>query len=104
MDQAGLLFLHLHDELDPAAVQNAFAILAAVQRHHIGHALRGNAGDAALGADQLDHLHGVVGRQGIGVGPQQLPQLIGEQRRTHIAVLHDDVGGKAGGGVDGGQL
>ena len=41
------LFLHLHNEFDAAAVQDSLTIFAAVQGHHIGHALRSNASDTA---------------------------------------------------------
>lgn len=76
LNEPGLLLLHLHDHLNAAAVQDALAVLAAVQRHHIGHTLGGNAGNAALRANELYHAHRIVGSQRIGVGAHQLPQLI----------------------------
>ena len=55
LDEPGLLFLHLHDQLDPAGVQNALAVFAAVQPKQILHPLGGGDGDAAQAANSLDH-------------------------------------------------
>ena len=45
LNQARLLFLHLHDDLDTAGIQDAFAVFAVIQREKVLHALCGCDGD-----------------------------------------------------------
>ena len=45
LNQPGFLFLHLHNDLDTAGIQNAFAVFAVIQREKVLHALCGCDGD-----------------------------------------------------------
>lgn len=100
LDQADLLILHLHDDFYPVAVRYGRVIFTAIQDQHASYALRGDPGNVALGADELHQLYGIIRRQGVRVGPQQLPQLVGGQGRACVAVLNDDIRGS----IDGGQM
>ena len=45
LNQPRLLFLHLHDDLDAAGIQNPFAVFAVIQREKVLHARCGCDGD-----------------------------------------------------------
>ena len=40
LNESGLLFLHLHNQLDPAGIKNAFSVAAALQTEQVLHSLR----------------------------------------------------------------
>ena len=71
LNQPGFLFLHLHDDLDAAGIQNAFAVFTVIQREKILHALCGCDRDTAEAADGLDHFLNVACRQWVGVRADQ---------------------------------
>ena len=73
LNQPGFLFLHLHDDLDAAGIQNAFSVFAVIQRKQILHTLCGCDRDTAEAADGLDHFLNVACRQRIGVCADQRP-------------------------------
>ena len=71
LNEPRFLFLHLHNDLDAAGIQNAFAVFTVIQREKILHALCGRDRDTAEAADGLDHLLNVASRQRIGVRADQ---------------------------------
>ena len=73
LNEARFLLLHLHDDLDTAGIQDAFAIFAVVQRKQILHTLCGCDGNTAEAADGLDHFLNIARRQRIGVCADQRP-------------------------------
>ena len=91
MNQPRFLFLHLHDDLDAAGIQNAFAIFAVVEREQVLHTLRGCDRDTAETADGFDHFLNVACRQRIGVSADERPQLVGDQRRELPARAGNEV-------------
>ena len=76
LNQPRFLLLHLHDDLDAAGIQNAFAVFAIIQREQILHTLRRRDRDTAEAADGLDHLLNVASRQRIGVRADQRPEFV----------------------------
>ena len=76
LNQPRLLFLHLHDDLDTAGIQDAFAVFAVVEREQVLHTLCGCDRDTAEAADGLDHLLNVARRQWVGVRADQRPELV----------------------------
>ena len=76
LNQPGFLFLHLHNDLDAAGIQDAFAVFAVIQREQILHTLCGRDGNTAEAADGLDHFLNVARRQRIGVCTDQRPELV----------------------------
>ena len=73
LNQPRLLFLHLHNDLDAAGIQNAFAVFAVVEREQVLHTLCGRDRDTAEAADGLDHFLNIARRQRIGVCADQRP-------------------------------
>ena len=73
LNQPGFLFLHLHNDLDAAGIQDAFAVFAVVEREQVLHTLCGCDRDTAEAADGLDHFLNIARRQRIGVCADQRP-------------------------------
>ena len=60
-------------------------------------------GDPAQAPDGLDHLLNEASGQGVGVGPHQGPQLIGDEGGQVAAGVHDKVVGHIGSPEDTGE-
>ena len=97
LDEPGLLLLHLHDQLDAAGVQDALAVLAALQPEEVLHPLGGGDRYAAQAPDGFHHLQHKAGGLRVGASAHQRPQLVRQQGGELRPGVHDEVVGHVGG-------